>query len=83
MSQRQPPGWLNGCVQTIGHGMYCFFLYRFGTVISFEGVFMGKLGKEHGDVTQGGTVLRDGMRLWVDARRMKSLTIRTGDTCKS
>lgn len=44
---------------------------------------MGKLGKKHGNVTLGGTVLRDGMRVWVDGRTMKSLTLRTGDTCKS
>lgn len=44
---------------------------------------MGKLGRKHGNVTQRGTILRDGMRLWVDARSMRDLTIRTGDTCKS
>ena len=47
-----------------------------------EGLFMGKLGKKHGNVTPGGTVLHDGMRLWVDTRKIKYLTIRTGDKCK-
>jgi hypothetical protein len=86
VSQRQPPGWLSGRVQTIGHGM-CRSLYvlHFSERIFnyFQGIFMGKLGKKHGNITQGGTMLRDGMRLWVDARKMKNLTIRTGDTCKS
>ena len=43
---------------------------------------MGKLGKKHRGVTLGGTVLRDGMRVWVDAREMKDLTLRKGDKCK-
>ena len=54
----------------------------FQVLILLEGIFMGKLGKKHGNVTTGGTVLRDGMRLWIDARRMRNLTLRTGDTCK-
>lgn len=58
--------------------------YPFARIVNmFEGIFMGKLGKKHGNITQGGSVLRDGMRLWVDARKMKNLTIRTGDTCES
>jgi len=66
VSQRQPPGWMSGRIQFIGHG-----------------IFMGKLGKKHGNITQGGTVLRDGMRVWVDARTLKHLTIRTGDTFRT
>jgi len=43
---------------------------------------MGKLGKKHGNTLQGGTVVQDGMRVWVDGRQMKGVTIRTGDKCK-
>jgi hypothetical protein len=47
-----------------------------------EGIFLGKLGRKHGNVTLSGTVLRNGMRVWVDARMVKKLTLRTGDNCK-
>jgi len=40
---------------------------------------MGKLGKKHGNILQGGTIVQDGMRVWVDGRQMKGVTIRTGD----
>jgi hypothetical protein len=43
---------------------------------------MGKLGKKHGNTLQGGTVVQNGMRVWIDGRQMKGVTIRTGDKCK-
>ena len=43
---------------------------------------MGKLGKKHGNILQGGTIVQNGLRIWVDGRQMKGVTIRTGDKCK-
>jgi hypothetical protein len=40
---------------------------------------MGK-AKKHA-VTRSGVELVKGMRVWVDTREMKSITLRKGDTC--
>lgn len=45
------------------------------------GLFMGKLGR-NSSLLISDTVLRNGMRIWVDARTLRSLRLRTGDTCK-
>lgn len=72
ITSHQPPGWYSGRIQMIG-----------------KGLFMGKLGSTKGRGTKGdageltsGTVVRNGMRVWVDMRTMKVLTVKSGDNCE-
>lgn len=43
-------------------------------------VFMAKA--KNVNITRSGTILQNGMRVWVDARKMKRLTLQTGDICE-
>lgn len=71
ITAHQPPGWFAGRVQMIG-----------------KGLFMGKVGstkgKGKGDAGEltSGTIVRNGMRVWVDMRVMRVLTLKSGDNCE-
>lgn len=67
ISKRQPPGWLAGRINMIG-----------------KGLFMAKAFSNKNGVTTlpSGTLVRNSMRIWVDVRLMKTLKVKTGDTCE-
>ncbi|KAF8304825.1 hypothetical protein DL93DRAFT_2090071 [Clavulina sp. PMI_390] len=96
VSSRQPPGWQTGRIQMIGKGLFMGKAGSSSSGGGFKSLFGGGKKKKNeppaqpgvhtgfgasGSTLPSGTMVRDGMRIYVDTRVMRKLNIKTGDSC--